>query len=55
MSFTGVDPEFMERGSIHACMIVCVCVWVVEGGGLVLLILSHFSLISHENEKNCSQ
>ena len=31
-------------------MYKCVCVGGGGGGGFVLLIFSHFSLISHENE-----
>ena len=36
---SGADQGFLERGFI------CIKVW-----GVVLLILSHFSLISHETE-----
>ena len=38
-SLTGADPGFLER------VFVCINVW-----GFALLILSHFSKISHENE-----
>ena len=39
MLSAGADPGFLDRG------FVCIKVW-----GLALLILSHFSKISHENE-----
>ena len=38
------DSRFLERGFI------CKTMWVRGGGGLALLILSHFFKISHENE-----
>ena len=34
----GADPGFLEKGFI--CIKMCVC--VLGGGGVVLLILSHF-------------
>ena len=37
--YTEADPGFLERG------LICIKVW-----GFALLILSHFSKISHENE-----
>ena len=40
------ESRFREGGSYEEmCVCVCVC-----GGGFALLILSNFSLISHENE-----
>ena len=39
VAYTGADPRFLERGFISITVL-----------GFALLILSHFSLISHENE-----